>query len=112
MTDPTSSSRIDLPYEFLAAVDEIAHRDREFVDTHVLRHPTGSIIARVTEKVSDGKMSFALFREFDRRGATERSIFLAHRQIDAARALLTQLDRDLPRLEDAARSRRRIQRAG
>ena len=78
----------------------------KFTEVEIARHPDG-VIAIVTEDVENGRMSFSLAREFEKRGTTHRTQFLGRRHIPAAKALLTDLEEHLETLEDRARARRR-----
>ena len=71
------------------------------------------VIAVITERLVDGRVSFGFFRCFDRTlpdgsRETSRSAYLAHRHIPAVRRLLVELDRKLEALEDRARARHRM----
>ena len=63
------------------------------------------MIAVITERVRDGRISFMLAREFDRDGETCRSAYLARRHIAAARRLLNDLEEQLETHEDRSRAR-------
>jgi len=77
-----------------------------FQETDVLRDPDG-VIAVITERVRDGRVSFMLAREFDRDGEVCRSAYMSRRHIAAARRLLNDLEERLETIEDRARAKRR-----
>jgi hypothetical protein len=81
----------------------------EFRDVETLRDSSGVIIV-VTERISNGRLSFALMNEFERDGITQRSAFLNSRHLDGATRLLAQLAGKLEIWEDAARARLRAAR--
>jgi hypothetical protein len=77
-----------------------------FREVDTLRHDDG-VVAIISERVDNGRHSVGVMREFDRRGQTERSTFLAPHQIPAAIDLLTQANGLIEQLEDRARARLR-----
>ena len=92
----------------LAFLELTQRRDNaRFWEVAELRDPDG-VLAVVTERVSDGRLSYALFREFEQEGQTKRSAYLAHRHIPGAIRLLKELDRRLEQMEDRSRAARRI----
>lgn len=97
---------------FALTYHELASEDRGgFRDIAELRDPDG-IVAVITERVADGRISFGLFREFTVGGEDRRSAYLAHRHIAGAHRVLAELDRRLEQIEDRARARRRMAAAG
>lgn len=80
-----------------------------FQEVARVRHPAG-VIAVITKRVTDGRISFSICREFDvmERGEkkTKTSTFLARRHIPAVVELLNDLaeDETLDDLEDRART--------
>jgi hypothetical protein len=83
-----------------------AARTTAFNELEIIRDPDG-VIAVITEREADGRVSFMLAREFDQGGETKRSAYLARRHIAAARRLLSDLEETLDLAEDRARARRR-----
>ena len=79
-----------------------------FRQVEILRDPDG-VIAVVTERVSNGRISFAIFNEFERDGQTQRSSFLGARHLPAVERLVAELRRNLELWEDQARARRRAE---
>lgn len=77
-----------------------------FKEVDILRHEDG-VVAIISERIDNGRHSVGVMREFDRRGKTERSAFLAPHQIDAAIELLQQARGTMEALEDKARARLR-----
>jgi hypothetical protein len=71
-----------------------------------LRDPDG-VVALVTERIADGRVSFSISKEYDRNGKQERTAYLSRRHIDACRRLLDQLADRLELLEDQSRAKRR-----
>jgi hypothetical protein len=78
-----------------------------FRDIAEIRDADG-IVAVITERVSDGRLSFGLFREFEKAGKTQRSAYLAHRHIPGGRRLMAELDKRLEQMEDRSRAARRM----
>ncbi len=74
------------------------------IDT--IRDPDG-VIATITERVDDGRVSFSLAREITKDGKTDRTAYLQRRHLPAALRLLTDLAERLELAEDQARARRR-----
>jgi hypothetical protein len=109
MPDDTTTNAI-LPEPFLQLIEDRIAGARFHEVAHI-RDPDG-VLGVVTERVSDGKHSFAFFREFERDGQTQRSTYLAHRHIPAMRRVLSRLDRELEAMEDRARQSRRMRAAG
>lgn len=79
----------------------------DFKEVEVLRDADG-VVAVVSERVTTGRISFMLGREFERDGKTERSPFISSRHIAGVRRLLDQLERHAEVLEDRARAERRM----
>lgn len=65
------------------------------------------LVAVITEQTDTGRMSYAIFREFDRNGETCQTAYKQERHIGAELRLLSHLKDRLPELEDRARARRR-----
>lgn len=66
----------------------------------------------ITERVSDGKISFCIFRGFERvvagtRNGRERSTYMGQRHINGMHRLLKEVDRRLDSMEERARGERR-----
>jgi hypothetical protein len=93
------------PPEFVELLER--HPSQRFWEIAYIRDRDG-IIAVITERATDGRISFGLFREFEKDGHTERSAYLAHRHIPGARRLLMELDRRLELIEDRSRQARRM----
>ena len=71
-----------------------------------IRDPDG-VIAVITERVIDGRISFSFARELEREGKTTRTNFLARRHLPAVRRLLDDLVDRLELAEDRTRAKRR-----
>lgn len=71
-----------------------------------VRDPDG-VVAVITERKSDGLMSFGLYREFERNGETTKSSYMSRRHLPAVRRLLADLEDRLELLEDRTRAKRR-----
>ena len=101
MPDPISPQR---PPSRKSTFREVAKiRDRE----------EGVVVAAITERESDGKISFCIFREFDRTGPdgdleASRSTYMALRHIPAIHRLLIELVQRLEEIEERSRGARRI----
>lgn len=80
--------------------------DNNYTPLEVVADPDG-VIAVVTERVKDGRVSFAIFREYDVKGKTQRTSFLARRHIAAIRRLCNDLEERLEAHEDRARAKHR-----
>lgn len=78
----------------------------EFRLLETVADPDG-VIAEVTERARDGRVSFSLQRQFDRNGKTEKTKFFSARHIPAIVRLLTDLQDRLEAHEDRARAKRR-----
>jgi hypothetical protein len=83
-----------------------AAKTTAFTELEIIRDPDG-VVAVITERASDGRVSFMLAREFEQSGETKRSAYLAKRHIAAARRLLADLEETLEIAEDRSRARRR-----
>lgn len=68
------------------------------------------VVAEITERIDNGRCSFALYREFEKDGKTRRSSFMNKRHIDSCRRLLDELEEQLDLYEDRARAERRLDR--
>jgi hypothetical protein len=93
------------------AKDTTASSDarNEFRLVEVIRDPDG-VVAVISERVKDGRISFMIAREFDQNGAVKRSAYLARRHLAAAARLLSELGERLELAEDRARARQRDRR--
>lgn len=78
----------------------------DFRVVEVVKDPDG-LVAVITERMSDGRVSFMLAREFDVGGVTRRSAYIARRHLPAAARLLADLGERLELAEDRARARLR-----
>ena len=78
----------------------------KFTEVEKICDPDG-IVAVITERAADGRVSFMLAREFERDGETQRSAYMARRHIAAARRLLNDLEDRLELAEDRARAKKR-----
>jgi len=84
----------------------IPPKPNTFRELEIIKDPDG-VIAVITERVKDGRVSFMLAREFEQDGKTCRSAFMAARHLPAVRRLLADIDERLALIEDQARARRR-----
>lgn len=75
----------------------------EFVDLETLRADDG-VIAVISQRADNGRVSFMIGREWDQGGAVKRGPFLQRRHIDSARDLLGQLELRLEAIEDRTRA--------
>jgi hypothetical protein len=100
---------LELPLEFVELTQRLTDGER-FRPIAEMRDPDGAV-AVITERVTDGRVSFALYREFEKGGSTERTSYLADRHIPGIRRLLNELERRLPGIEDRTRMAIRIQRS-
>jgi hypothetical protein len=80
--------------------------DNGFRVVDIIRDPDG-VIAVITERERDGRVSFSLAREYDVDGKPKRSAYLARRHLAAARRLLNDLEERLELAEDRTRAKRR-----
>lgn len=78
----------------------------QFNELEVIRHPDG-VVAVITERLRDGRVSFMIAREYDDGGEVKRSAYIARRHLPAARQLLNDLEDRLELAEDRTRARRR-----
>ncbi len=78
----------------------------EFRVLDVVKDPDG-VIAEITERVRDGRVSFSLGREFDRGGKTEKTKFFSARHVPAIVRVLNDLQERLEAHEDRTRAKRR-----
>ncbi len=81
----------------------------EFRQVEVVKDPDG-VVAVISERIKDGRISFMIAREFDSNGEIKRSAYLARRHIAAAARLLADLSERLELAEDRARARQRDRR--
>ena len=65
------------------------------------------IIAVITERERDGRVSFSLFREYETSGKTKRTSYMRRHHITAIRRLLNDLEDRLELAEDRTRAKRR-----
>lgn len=72
----------------------------------IVRDPDG-VIATITARERDGRVTFMIQREFDRDGKTVQTAFLARRHIAAVRRILNDLEERLEQVEDQERARHR-----
>lgn len=77
-----------------------------FKEIEIIRDPDG-VVAVITERSRDGRISFAIAREFEEDGQTRRTAFLASRHLPGVQRLLSELGERLELAEDQARTRRR-----
>lgn len=92
-----------------AAERRTDHKKRkpdEFRIVETVKDPDG-VIAIITERVRDGRVSFSLAREFDSGGETKRTSYLSVRHLPAVQRLLSDLSEKLELYEDRARAKRR-----
>lgn len=78
----------------------------EYVVREILRDPDG-VVAVISERLRDGRISFMIGREFERNGKTQRSAYLAFRHLPAVTRLLSEIPHRVELLEDQARARHR-----
>lgn len=78
----------------------------DFKTLHIVRDPDG-VIAVISERKRDGRISFMIAREFEIKGETKRGAYLARRHIAAVRRLLVDLEERLELVEDQARAKLR-----
>lgn len=77
-----------------------------YIPIEVVADPDG-VVAVITEREKDGRVSFAIFREYEEKGRTKRTAYLARRHIAAVRRLCNDLEERLEQAEDRARARKR-----
>jgi len=80
--------------------------NNEFSVVAEIRDPDG-VVAVITERSRDGRISFMLAREFELEGKTKRSAYLNARHLPAVRRMLADLEDRLELAEDQAREKRR-----
>lgn len=78
----------------------------QFNELEVIRHPDG-VVAVITERIRDGRVSFMIAREYDVDGEVKRSAYIARRHLPAARMLINDLEERLELAEDRARAKKR-----
>lgn len=88
------------------STDRPLHGNEKFTVVDTVVHPDG-VIAVVTERIRDGRISFMISREFEIDGKTQRSAYLNTRHIPAVVQLLGDLSERLELIEDRARARKR-----
>lgn len=82
-----------------------AHKD-EFTVVEIVRDPDG-VIAKITERSRDGRVSFTLAREYESNGDTKETKYLSARHLPAIARLLADLGEKLELAEDRARAKKR-----
>lgn len=90
----------------MAVSDQPLHGNEKFRVIETLVHPDG-VVAVITERVKDGRISFMISREFEIEGRTQRSAYLNSRHIPAVREVLNDLVDRLELVEDRARAKKR-----
>jgi len=91
----------------IPANEEQPHQPNlDFKEIDIVRHPDG-VIAVVTERARDGRVSFSIAREFEVGGKTKRTSYLARRHLPAVQQLLSDLSERLELAEDRTRAKRR-----
>lgn len=90
MTDPLPPDA-DAPSSFIVVAE--------------IRDPDG-LVGVITERAVDGRHSFAVFREWQRNGKSERSIYKYGSHIPAYIRLLAEISRRIEPLEEEARRAR------
>ena len=83
-----------------------ADTKNEFEVVEVIRDPDG-VVAVITKRTRDGRVSFMLAREFELDGDTKRSAYMNSRHLPAVRRLLADLEDRLELAEDRARAQKR-----
>jgi len=78
----------------------------QFTESEIVRDPDG-VVAIITERLRDGRVSFMIAREHEFDGQTKRSPYLARRHLAAVRRLLADLEERLELAEDRARAKKR-----
>jgi len=78
----------------------------EYTVREIMRDPDG-VVAVISERLRDGRISFMIGREFERNGQTQRSAYLSFRHLPAISRILSDLPARLELLEDQARARHR-----
>lgn len=78
-----------------------------FVHVDTLQHQTTGVIAKITVRQRDGRVTFSIAREYEADGRTQQTSFLKKAHIPALRAILDDLDERLEQLEDEARAKKR-----
>lgn len=81
----------------------------QFTEVEVIRDPDGlvAIISERNKPRAGPVYSFAIMKEFERNGQTERTAFMGRRHVDGARRLLTAVEERLDQLEDRRRAAER-----
>lgn len=101
----------------MAHVANDSHADPAFSVIEVVRDPDG-VVAVVTERKRDGRISFMIAREYDQKDnatgemITRRSSYLNNHHLPAVRRLLVDLEDRLEIIEDRARTARREKSGG
>lgn len=78
-------------------------QDPRFEELAAITDPDG-VMAIVSLNRENGRVTFALQKEFERAGKTERTPYLSHRHIAGVRRILDELEEQLPLHEDRARA--------
>jgi hypothetical protein len=86
----------------------------DFVEVATLRDPDGlGLVAPVTMRVKENgytSFSFALFKEFEKNGETQRTAFLNDRHLPAARRLLDEIESRIALESDKLWATRRMRK--
>lgn len=90
----------------MAVSDQPLHGNEKFRVVETIKHPDG-VIAVITERVKDGRISFNISREFELDGNTQRTAYLNSRHIPAVREILNDLVDRLELVEDRTRAKKR-----
>ena len=90
----------------LPVADRPLHGNEKFKVVEEVVDPDG-VVAVITERVKDGRISFMISREFEVDGKTQRSAYLNTRHIPAVQQLLADLAERLELAEDRAREKKR-----
>jgi hypothetical protein len=80
--------------------------DTKFKVIETICDPDG-IIIEVTEREHDGRVSFAIFREYEVGGKSKRTSYMKRVHIPAIRRLLNDIEDRLELAEDRTRAKRR-----
>lgn len=80
----------------------------QFREIEVIRHPEcEGVVAVISERLSNGNLSFMLAKEFERDGETTRTTFLARRHVDKAQRILELVAERIDQLVDERRAHAR-----
>lgn len=78
----------------------------EFRVLEIVKDPDG-VVAEITERVRDGRVSFSLGREFTSNGATQKTKYFSARHVASLVRMLGDLQERLEAHEDRTRAKRR-----